>query len=158
MTTLSEVAYAAGLFDGEGCIWIKRRAAPGCCGDVYALTADVSQDDPRPLTWLAERWGGQARPRSVQLRANRIAHRWYASGPTAAAFLRDVLPYLIVKHEQAVLAVEFQERHKNPGRRGLTIEQRSYCASVKEQIHLLNRGEHMAGQHPGYEASEQAGG
>jgi hypothetical protein len=59
----------------------------------------------------------------------------------AAQFLTDVLPYLMVKKEQALLAVAFQASRTNPGIYGLTLEERAFFQETKEAIERLNRME-----------------
>jgi hypothetical protein len=141
-----ETAYAAGFFDGEGYVGIQMRVGTRCAGPVYQMRVAAYQDDPRPLRAIAERWGGPVRVRKTP-RLRRIAYRWLATGPTAAGFLRDVLPFLIVKKEQAMVALEFQASRRNPGRAGLTPEHRAQCLVFRNQIMGLNN---MQTQHPDY--------
>lgn len=101
----SEFAYAAGFFDGEGSIDIRfsitSRGAKKY--ERFHLRVCVVQIDRRPLDWLCERWGG-----SVSKRKNGGLHTWVLSTASAAKFLSDVLPFLIVKRDEAQIAMEFQ--------------------------------------------------
>ena len=91
-----EVAYTAGLFDGEGCVRLQRNQ-----NGKYGLRCYIAQKDPRPLEWVAERFGGK-----INYFANngKICH-WYRFGADAVLFLVAVEPFLIVKRAQVQLAV-----------------------------------------------------
>src|SRR5260370_28700476 len=114
----SELAYAAGFFDGEGCICIALQKGSSCRGVYYPhirryfISISMSQNDPAPLRWLVERFGGSSR----FLRGKRSYYQWHyerwnwvLSTNAALRFLRLVRPYLIVKASQADLAFKFAE-------------------------------------------------
>lgn len=121
------VEYAAGFFDGEGCVYI-RDCKPG-----LKLGVTIVQNDTRPLVIMQARWGGG------------ISHKKEGGSvlslhcTKAAAFLRDILPFLIVKKEVAQLGIAFQERR---GSRGipLTPEQKEVDYSTRVAISALNQG------------------
>ena len=73
---------------------------------------------PIAVTWLQERWPGSLCPAIRRPKAGEPFTLWYWRRYTsaAAAFLSDILPYLLVKQAQAKLAIEFQS-HKSFGRR-----------------------------------------
>lgn len=112
--TREDLAYAAGFFDGEGHICISFATARKCRGhsyDRYMLSVSMSQNDPVALQWLAARFGGNVR----QLKASRgydkkIYRRWDWSlaCQNAMEFLLLLRPFLMVKGEQADIAIEFQ--------------------------------------------------
>jgi hypothetical protein len=93
-------AWAAGFFDGEGTLVIRRRPLANTINFQPHLA--VEQIDPRPLCKLAELYGGSV----VWIRDGRVnardIYRWriQAHGDIEF-FLGRVLPYLIVKREQA---------------------------------------------------------
>jgi hypothetical protein len=107
-------AYAAGLFDGEGCVIIdKPRRGKG-----HTLMVTLAMREPIAVTWLQERWPGSLCPAIRRPKAGEPFTLWYWRRYTsaAAAFLSDILPYLLVKQAQAKLAIELQS-HKSFGRR-----------------------------------------
>jgi hypothetical protein len=108
----ADMAYAAGLFDGEGSINIK---TPGTSSRTtgFSLVIQVTQTNLAPLLWLQERWGGSVSP----IKRRKPTWAWNAGSRLAEKFLLDVLAFLIVKREQAMIAVEFQARRCNTGRR-----------------------------------------
>src|SRR5215472_313487 len=106
MLTEVEKAYAAGLFDGEGSILIdKPRRTKG-----HTLWVQVAMREPTAVTWLQERWPASLRPTTKRPKGRDAFVCWYWRRYTsaAAAFLSDILPYLLVKQAQAQLAIEFQ--------------------------------------------------
>lgn len=101
------VSYIAGLFDGEGCIssscqWIKGKY------EKYpriSIQITITNQDRGCLDFVCEEFGGVVRLKEKKLN-NCFA--WVLIGKRPMqAFLRAVSPYLIVKLEQAKLALEF---------------------------------------------------
>ena len=98
-----QLAYAAGIFDGEGCIRVNRQ------GKQPVVRIHVTNTDPRLTTTLKEWFGGYVWVESKQYMANaKIRYVWEASATSAARVLRAVLPYLFLKHEQAEIALAIQ--------------------------------------------------
>lgn len=103
-----DLAWAAGFFDGEGCISAPVRVRVRNRRD-YSLSLYVGQVDPRPLMRLRSYFGGEVVPRTSWGKGRPI-FMWRVSGTTAEATLRLLLPYLMVKEEQARLALELRDR------------------------------------------------
>jgi hypothetical protein len=129
-----DIAYAAGFFDGEGNIAIAVNRKGGARGTymVYNMRLGASQKDPEPLIWLRNRWGG-----SLTCSAKGHYH-WQAFSLGALTFLRHLLPYLIVKRERAILAIEYQAHVARRGRRGRTPEYVDRLAAMKAEMNRLN--------------------
>lgn len=56
----TELAWAAGFFDGEGCFYVKRRRKNSRvreAGRVSVLALNIRQNDPRPLDRFAAVFG-----------------------------------------------------------------------------------------------------
>ena len=108
--TENELAYAAGLFDGEGCIGIYKRKMADCkVGYHYALQVRINMADNIILAWLHLHFGGSLihdKPRKSNWKSMTSWALW-ANG--AVKFLKLILPYLKLKKEQAKIAIEFQE-------------------------------------------------
>lgn len=104
------VVWAAGFFDGEGCVGVYV-LPPSPVRKLHRVTlvVNAANTDRRPLE-LLKRFGGthfvswkSGRP------GQRIVYRWQIQGQQAYLFLLAVLPYLVVKKEQAELAIKFWE-------------------------------------------------
>ncbi len=104
---LQLIAYAAGLFDGEGYITIsvqKRRI-----GESMQVVAGIAMTDPSAIVLMAELFGGSlfkggARPNP----RHKPLHSWNISSQNAYTFLKTVRPFLLIKSEEADIALEFQ--------------------------------------------------
>lgn len=109
-------AWAAGFFDGEGCIAIVKPRG------TYQIRAMVNQVDPRPLELLRSRFGGGLHKRERGPDSpSRDIYAWQISCQKAEAFLRAIRPYLTVKAEQVNRALAFQER-RLPRGQGHSVE------------------------------------
>lgn len=122
--TIEEVAYAAGLFDGDGYITLgrchrKSQLRTPC----YRLLIGVGNTDRRLTDWFHVRWGGyhQVRERRVTAFKNPPAEtgifEWTIGAQAATRFLWSVLPYLVAKKEQAEIAIDFSTVLTSGGRR-----------------------------------------
>lgn len=88
--------WAAGFIDGEGCIRISHK-----------VRVSVLQVDPRPLIQLQVLFGGSIRinRHSTGPKRRRI-YVWEIGSRQARTMLEQILPFLIVKKDQAELALE----------------------------------------------------
>ena len=138
--TAEDIAYAAGFFDGEGNITIAtNRAHPRAHNLVYNMRIGASQNDPAPLFWLRDRWGGSVNIiKRREITGHLPGHIWGCFSRQAAAFLKDVLPYLKVKRDRANLAIAFQETVFQCGREGHTADYYSALAGFRAQVAALN--------------------
>lgn len=122
LTGTSARCYAAGLFDGEGCIHIAKQVHPGSRqGHVYRLVVSVAQNHLRSLLDFQDFVGiaGRLYPVKRQGSANRDAYTLTYDGSTAEEVLRVLLPYLGRKADEAAVALAFQthgeiRRHFGP--------------------------------------------
>jgi hypothetical protein len=105
------LAYAAGLIDGEGCILIIRGKPRGVrVTPQYSLRIVVGMSVLTGVKFLHELFGG-----SISVRANREykpVNVWSVQTIQAEGVLRNILPYLRVKKEEARIGLEFRE-HMN---------------------------------------------
>lgn len=92
-----EIPYMAGFFDGEGCIY----AHPSAC----YIQIEVAQVDRRPLLKFQENYGGRIRLNKTK---GRSIYKWLCPSGSIDRFLDEMLPFLIVKKEQAILAKEYR--------------------------------------------------
>lgn len=102
--------YAAGLFDGEGYIRINRWEKPNSNHVRYQLFGGIGMTFKPVIDLLQQTYGGSLHVnRHSERNANhRDQFGWIVASQTAATFLRRVLPYLIVKRDEAEIALEVQ--------------------------------------------------
>jgi hypothetical protein len=91
MTRQQALAYAAGMFDGEGHIYLpaKRRS----------LCLDVSNTHEGVIDWFVENFGGKKLVCEDKRPNRQILYRWRAYNKTAREFLTVTKPYRMVRVE-----------------------------------------------------------
>jgi hypothetical protein len=108
MAEQADLAYAAGFFDGEGCI------SMGEYNEHCRVQLVITNTNDEVLQWFQAIWGGRlyrATPdrtkhlENVLPRGDCWALRFH--GSEAYALLREIGPYLRIKHEQADNALAF---------------------------------------------------
>lgn len=143
------LAYAAGIFDGEGSVMIRHLRKKGEAEKKYhSLAVSVTSTDPRLTDWLVARFGGTVNSAGrAHINHNyKRAYSWVLHSRGAEAFLRVVRPYLIVKADQTDVAFEFcatiQELGKGPRLTAALLEQRQ---EIRARLRALNaRGKPVA--------------
>lgn len=102
--------YAAGLFDGEGYVRVAKWAKPGSINIRYQVFAGIGMTYLPVIRKLQETYGGSvsANRHSRKNPIHRDQYVWNTSSQIGSAFLRCVLPYLIVKREETELALLLQ--------------------------------------------------
>lgn len=97
----TDVAYLAGLIDGEGYIGVKRS------GRSFHARIQVRMVDEPAIAFLRDTLGGSYY-REKEQPGRRPLYCWQASDAAAARILHAVLPYLRVKREQAETVLAFR--------------------------------------------------
>jgi hypothetical protein len=149
MSVLSEeIAYAAGFFDGEGHIAIVRCAAHRKINrygkvyfyETYQLLLEVGQKDKTPLFWMKGKFGGKVahstRKRSYDKELYNIWH-WRLYGTNAAEFLKLLRPFLIVKAQEADVAIGFQATMERGRRRKHSSETMQFRHDAFDKIRQI---------------------
>lgn len=109
-------AYAAGFFDGEGCVFVTK-----CSHYHYRngynlyLAIMVGNTNKAILDWLQRKFGGKIYLHKGRERRKPYWH-WQLQRQKAVPFLKGILPYLKIKQDQVKLALEFQSYKKHIGR------------------------------------------
>jgi len=107
-----DLAYAAGAIDGEGCIGLHRtgnKSRPS-----VGLRLSVFNTDPRLPYRMQDLFGGNVYVSKRPL-GHKPLHEWVLLSAKAADVLKKVYPYLVIKKEQADIALDFA---KIIGKRG----------------------------------------
>ncbi len=112
-----EISYAAGLFDGEGCIRVDEYdiAASAKRPKAYRRTqlrVMLGMTHFPTIRALYDQFGGMISRDDSSNRRNpnhAIKYSWVQWSSGAADFLALIEPFLIAKREQAQLAIRFQK-------------------------------------------------
>jgi hypothetical protein len=106
------LAYAAGIFDGEGSVGIRLIKKKGATEAKYhSVTVSITSTDTALTDWLQCHFGGRVNQnhRENADRNYKDAWKWLLLARHAAAFLEAIRPYLIVKAHQARVALELRD-------------------------------------------------
>lgn len=143
-----KLAYIAGIIDGEGSIMISRdrsksfmaqRLARGSTDPHYHAGIRVGMLDRRPLDLIVEVTGIGKIVEEKPYHHKRPMFRWALRKKTEVIqFLRLIMPYLIVKKEQAQLAIKFMDEWVSLNGSRLTQEVREYREKAWLQMRELN--------------------
>lgn len=141
------LGYAAGIVDGEGYIGISTAFDVRKSRKLsHFVRLVIVNTDPRLPGWFADRFGGAiAVSHSGRKKRWKPRCSWAIHGERAEKFIEAIRPYLVIKGEQADIALEMRRigRHRGGGSGhgpgpllDDIVEQREH---LKQKIHLLNK-------------------
>jgi hypothetical protein len=120
MSDKTKYAYLAGIIDGEGCLSIGagRRQKWGVVN--YNSIMSVANTDIRLIKWLHSNFGGNFFNGKQQRPTIKKHYIWRVlRHKDIELLLLAILPYLIIKREQAIILLELvrMSRDENPAKR-----------------------------------------
>jgi hypothetical protein len=137
-----DLAYAAGIMDGEGTIGIteyrpdgKRRKTPD-----FRPYVGVIMTDPVVPNWLARTFSvGSVNHYAGRQANHKPTYSWRLGNRQALDFCRVLLPHLKIKQAQAALLVEFYERLNFAGGYRVSAEAITARQEFVKRIKVLNK-------------------
>lgn len=139
-----DLAWAAGVLDGEGCIHFSVYRPPARPSAKYRLFIDIQMVHLPTLLKIEGMLGGSVRPinRGAKKGNRRDIWRWSIGNKAAERILPLLLPYLITKRAEAVIALEFFALDlPKPSRRGRSQEHTSILEDLARQMKVAKRYE-----------------
>ena len=138
-------AWIAGIIDGEGSIFVMKQKRKDRERDInYILRVSVQSTDPFMTTELQKHFpGAEFKVQGDKREECSDTMKWQLNGKRATVFLREILPYMRVKHQQAKLAIEFQETTKKHWKHMLPTDyqrQEALCSELKQAKKDLKLG------------------
>jgi len=125
-----DAAYIAGFLDGEGSIMIIGRA------DAFMLRVSFANTKRNVLEWIREKTGvGNVTEKSRENQNHATSYMLLINSNAANSLLKQVSKYLIIKKEQALLAMEFFGNLRTPKLKS----EREWQAAAKATMQELNR-------------------
>jgi hypothetical protein len=139
-------SYLAAAFDFEGCISIRSkpytnvdyRTGKPCTWHRSVLQLDVANTNPVIMSWLIKNFGGRFYQTDLKNPKWQDRYNWRPTGhANKECLLLGILPYLVLKREQAMLALSYlrlegkgtteqyialAERCQELNRKGKTVE------------------------------------
>lgn len=136
-----QFAYFAGLFDGEGGIYIEKQSnyRYRMKSPKYSLIVQLTNNYYPIIDRMVELFNGYKRERKRFY--NNIPYSiydWRTSAKKAVKFLRLLYPYLVIKKKQAEIGIKFQSQ-KRIGQQALSDDQLKFFEECHQQIKQLNR-------------------
>ena len=109
--TDKEICYAAGFFDGEGCISVMKRVARRRYGVYfdYAMHVRIANTNFDVLEWLQIRFGGSIYDHTSKKNRGNRQQSWvlHLHSTKAKEFLLAIEPFVVVKRKQIAIAYKF---------------------------------------------------
>lgn len=122
-----EVAWAAGILDGEGCLRVNEQ------GNAYIA---VDMTSLPPIRGLRRLFGGAIT--KYPLPSGRTRYRWRLGSPQVAETLRALIPYLTTKLPEAKVLLRYVEERAHTYR-GSAARKRA-AGKVRRRLGELKRG------------------
>lgn len=101
----TDLAYAAGIIDGEGCISISRNSK----NRGLQIQVEVGNTNEWLLQWLRFAFGGRVilvNDRRTENRGWKPVYHWYLRYDEIREFLKLIYPYLRIKRVQAEIVLK----------------------------------------------------
>lgn len=134
--TISELAYIAGLFDGEGHVGLNRHyCAKGRTGaGRIRVICQIANTDKSMIDFVQTRFPSRTYAYFNHRNSKRKNYwNWMVVGENAVLFLRAILPFLITKKERALLAIQFHEQ-KQDLRRFFNVHTEPELSMKREEV------------------------
>lgn len=114
-------SYLAGMVDGEGCIAIWRTNARAHdfvtsrkTYNSFNLRIQIYNTSLELMKWLVANFGGTYHIRTHEKNEHKNSYNWRPKGENnTKKMLLGILPYLVIKREQAQLALKYIELPRN---------------------------------------------
>ena len=123
--SVRDLAYTAGLLDGEGCITGTSN------GTQHSLMIFISSSDMLILDWLQEKYGEGSRVWNSNPKGRRV-EKWLIPAKSITPFLKLMIPFLKIKRAQLYKALAIRtmiESKKSDAR----------IARAIGQLHAMNQ-------------------
>ena len=144
----TDLSYAAGIVDGEGCLMAersKRQRKSGNCHINYVPTVKVAMTDQVVIGWLYNLFGGDTGIIQPHIKNYKIQYTWRIRCKPAIEFIKIIKPYLKAKKLQAEVFVAFEKTLTNnrpsTGRWGAELLDPN-VQSQKEKLYNLLKNLH----------------
>lgn len=132
-------ARIAAYIDGEGCIRIHQNSPHRKTGEIYhGVLIIIAQREPELPEWLMNTFGGFLY-RSKEREGKTTMFYWRASTVQAFEILKRCRPYMIVKGNQADVAIEYRETTGGTGKK-VPVETKLKREELRLRLYALKHG------------------
>ena len=113
--SIAEIAYLAGIIDGEGSIYIGNFSSNPKTGNKYYQTnMEVTNTEKSLIDWLHSTFGGHINAytaKQTPKNSRKAVWRWIASGERMTHLCEMILPFLICKVPQANIMLKMRSTY-----------------------------------------------
>lgn len=140
--TVPQLAYLAGIIDGEGCFYIGNvKQGEYGNGLQWHTMLKITNCEESLIIWLENTFGGAKDSRyrwTSKKKFTRPVYNWQATGEMLDHILPNVLPYLIIKKRHCEVMIQYRTTCKNIGGRRLPDEINTQRIEFMKQMRNLN--------------------
>lgn len=113
MWSTAELAYLAGLIDGEGSIYIQSRKRPDAID--YFPRFQIVNTDKKMIDWVYKTFGGNmfSKSRAKHNPKWKLQWEWFTTRKLMDQLMPLLLPYLITKKPHVEIMLKFRETFLN---------------------------------------------
>lgn len=134
-----DLAYLAGIIDGEGCIYARVYLYKNCLNTIISLS--VNMNSAGVIHWIHHTVGGEVYSDTAPSRRAELFH-WQIRGRKIVPILQALLPYLKEKKRRAELAIELASlisHAKSGGKRQIAEAEWEERMRIASQIKAFNQ-------------------
>ena len=140
MWKIEEITYLAGIIDGEGTIYLQRLIRNSYIN--WYPRFQIVNTNVNLMMWIHKTFGGHlyGKDRSNHNKNWKYQYEWCTNRKIIDLLLPKILPYLIVKKEQAELMLEFRKTFvKKYGRSKIPKDIYEHREQIFNKIKNLNK-------------------
>ncbi len=132
MTRHEQLLYAAGLFDGEGCITLSKDKRQ----HTRFLKLSLGSTSHSLVLFMQEAFGGNVRGPHIRNNRSKPIYEWFISNRKAAEILVELVPYMLEVRKVARGRLVVNELLPLMGSVGVTLteDQRKHRIEIEERI------------------------
>jgi hypothetical protein len=134
----NQIAYLAGIMDGEGSFYIGRDHRREKC---FNSRLYVVNTDERLIKWLQENFTGLTYSRTSPKNPKwKMKYEWVARKSEILPICEAIYPFLICKREQAEVMIKFREtfKERRGARHSVPSETHDLRLNLLSQLSKLN--------------------
>ena len=129
--TKEDIIYLAGIIDGEGCISLHSNGS----STVLLVVANTNKN---LMTWLHKKFEGTICIGTSSNIKSKIGYYWYCQQKNIIEILVRIIPFLLIKKEQAKLAIKYRNLISSH-HRILTQTNKNKRKEIICKLHRLNK-------------------
>ena len=118
----NKLAWAAGFFDGEGCIKVVKQKVNYGYGHSHTLALHITQKNIKPLKIFEKIFGGKIYKTKEKRYKDYYIYEWQVHNQNAIRVLKLIRPYLILKLDECDETLKYEKFLASKGFKRLNRE------------------------------------